>query len=185
MIAVILEPRISGMRASRVIRKLGFRRSHRVEARGYSGGIWVLWREELVSVHFLINHAQFIHMKVCTAWGSFLLTAIYGSPSASNRKYLWQNLEVLSSTTTEPWLLAGDFNATLCTSESTSQRRTPSCSMKEFQNTLLNAGLLDLGYSGPSYTWQRGRLKKRLDRAISNATANKANLYFGPQPPRG
>ena len=41
-ILVLLEPRISGSKADRVIRMLGFDRSHRVEAKSFSEGIWIL-----------------------------------------------------------------------------------------------------------------------------------------------
>ena len=39
---VMMEPRISGIKADDFIRKSGFARSHRVEAVGFSGGIWLL-----------------------------------------------------------------------------------------------------------------------------------------------
>ncbi|KAJ4824389.1 hypothetical protein Tsubulata_026333 [Turnera subulata] len=181
LVVVIVEPRISGSSASRVVRKLGFRSSHRVEARGFSRGIWALWREELVSVHFLISHAQFIHMKITGDTGSFLFTAVYGSPSNSPRRALWRNIELLASSISEPWLLAGDFNTILDTSESSKPRRTPSSSSRDFHDCLLNSGLLDLGFSGPTFTWKRGNLKKRLDRALGNsawtASFPQAEIY--------
>ncbi|KAL4364157.1 hypothetical protein GQ457_04G008120 [Hibiscus cannabinus] len=43
-IVAIFEPRISGRAADGFIRKSGFEFSFRVEARGFSGGIWVLWK---------------------------------------------------------------------------------------------------------------------------------------------
>lgn len=39
---VLLEPRISGVKADRVISKIGFEFSHRIEAEGFSRGIWIL-----------------------------------------------------------------------------------------------------------------------------------------------
>ncbi|KAK4277819.1 hypothetical protein QN277_015755 [Acacia crassicarpa] len=42
-ILCLLEPRISGVRADKVCRKLGFSHWMRVEATGFFGGIWVLW----------------------------------------------------------------------------------------------------------------------------------------------
>lgn len=43
-IIVLVETIISGPKAVNVIRRIGFSNSHRVEARGFSGGIWVLWK---------------------------------------------------------------------------------------------------------------------------------------------
>ena len=50
-IIVLLEPRISGIKADRVVKNLGFDRSHRIKAEGFAGGIWVLWREVVVYLY--------------------------------------------------------------------------------------------------------------------------------------
>ncbi|KAJ4824519.1 hypothetical protein Tsubulata_020714 [Turnera subulata] len=168
MLVVIVEPRISGRKADRVIKKLGFRRTHRVEARGLSGGIWLLWKEALLSIRILINHAQFIHMKVLSPDGSFIFTAVYGSPNEYARRFFWRNLEVLAPTITEPWMLAGDFNALLCSTERLPRGNSRSGGIRDFQSCVLNTGLLDLGFSGPKFTWHRGQLKQRLDRMLAN-----------------
>lgn len=88
-IFVIMEPRISGRSADRVIRNLGFPHSHGIEASGFSGGIWVLWRPS-VDVEILDNHLQFVHMKVryLNPSSAFYFTAIYGSPKPCFRKLL-------------------------------------------------------------------------------------------------
>lgn len=52
---MVVEPRISGEEASTVIKKLGFPRSHHVEASGFLGGIWNLWKEDILSVEILLN----------------------------------------------------------------------------------------------------------------------------------
>ena len=44
-ILVLLELRISGVKADRVIKGLSFDHSHQIEAKGFSGGICVLWKE--------------------------------------------------------------------------------------------------------------------------------------------
>ncbi|CAN1292795.1 hypothetical protein LINPERPRIM_LOCUS21741 [Linum perenne] len=43
---IIVEPRIIGSAALQIINKLGFDGRLVVDAQGFSGGIWVLWREE-------------------------------------------------------------------------------------------------------------------------------------------
>ena len=52
---VLLEPRISGIKAELLIHFLKFHHSHKVEALGYSSGIWILWND-IWSVWVLINH---------------------------------------------------------------------------------------------------------------------------------
>jgi hypothetical protein len=40
--------------------------------------------------------------------------------------------------------------------------------MQAFRDVLNDCDLEDLGYSGDAYTWKRGRIRERLDRAIAN-----------------
>lgn len=49
-IVVLLEPTISGLTANGVCQKLGRRSWIRSKAAGFSGGIWVLWEEEVIEV---------------------------------------------------------------------------------------------------------------------------------------
>ncbi|KAK1684730.1 hypothetical protein QYE76_045578 [Lolium multiflorum] len=44
--------------------------------------------------------------------------------------------------------------------------------MKAFQDCLSDCGLEDLGHVGDIYTWRRGGLRERLDRAVANAAWN-------------
>ena len=60
---VLLEPRISGLKADAFIKKSGFNKSHRVEAEGFSSGIWILWKD-IFDVEIIRNHTQFIHLRV-------------------------------------------------------------------------------------------------------------------------
>lgn len=113
-IVILVEPRISGSQAEKVIKKTGYPHSHRVEACGFSGGIWLLWSLD-VELEVLVNNYQFIHASA--KWPnlnkSTLITAIYGSPCPKWREDLWKELSGLSISTQSSWLMSGDFNATL------------------------------------------------------------------------
>ncbi|KAJ8442380.1 hypothetical protein Cgig2_018636 [Carnegiea gigantea] len=62
-IIALLETHVSGSRADDVCNKIGFRGKYRVEVRGYQGGIWILWLEDVIQVCILEAHEQFV-----TAW---------------------------------------------------------------------------------------------------------------------
>lgn len=62
-IVVLLETRISGIKVENVIWKIRLRNSHRVEARGFSGGVWILCKCN-VEVSVVLNTFQFVHLKV-------------------------------------------------------------------------------------------------------------------------
>ena len=170
IIVALLEPRVSGTSADRVIRRLGFHNSHRVEANGFSGGIWLLWRDS-VQVTVIANHSQFIHSEVrlnSINAPPFILTVVYGFPHPTYRRFLWQDLQPFAPDPTTPWLLSGDFNATTNSSErfGCSNHRNMGC--RSFTSFIDHLGLIDLGSNGPRFTWHRGTSLARLDRALSN-----------------
>ncbi|KAH9648695.1 reverse transcriptase domain-containing protein [Citrus sinensis] len=167
-LVAVFEPRVSDIKADNLIRKSGFARSHRVEAMGFSGGIWLLWKEGL-NVEIVMNHRQFIHFRVSNNSGLISsITAIYASPIPSVRKLLWSDLNELASFVQGPWLLGGDFNAILNASEKQggSLRSNGVCQL--FNGWFHRNKFCDLEFKGPSFTWARGSLHKRLDRAICN-----------------
>lgn len=111
-IIILIEPRISGEDAEKVCKGLGRRRWVRLEARGFSGGIWVMWEEGEVDIKLLEAHRSFLHMEVRSGLGQrWVLTAVYVSPQAQIRQFLWDDLDKLE--VEKPWLLIGDFNCVL------------------------------------------------------------------------
>ncbi|KAK8635024.1 hypothetical protein V6N13_022902 [Hibiscus sabdariffa] len=100
-------------------------------------------------------------------------TAVYASPSASGKKFLWPHLEHISSTIRGPWIAFGDFNAT----RGPANRKGCAASSKpnkSFQNLLYDNGLWDMGYIGHAFTWSRGNASIRLDRFICNSYFDEA-----------
>lgn len=169
-VLVLVEPKISGVQADRIISKIGYQRSHRIEATGFSGGIWLLWSEN-IELEILYSHHQFIHTLV--KWpevGKYThFTAVYGSPTPSTKEHLWNDLSMLASNTSNAWFVAGDFNATLSSNERQGGIASHHKGNRSFINFVNRCHLLDLGFSGPKFTWRRGTLLARLDRALSNA----------------
>ena len=104
-LCVLFEPRCSGQKADAFIRKSRYSFSHRVEARGFSGGIWILWTEEL-TVDVIEDHPQFVSLRVVASNGSwFYITAIYASPSRSIRDQLWGVLHDRAYEMDGPWIV--------------------------------------------------------------------------------
>ncbi|GMH31533.1 hypothetical protein Nepgr_033376 [Nepenthes gracilis] len=58
VIVVLVETKISGVRADIASSRIGFGASTRVEAQGFSGGIWVFWRDDRVKVNILSRNHQ-------------------------------------------------------------------------------------------------------------------------------
>ncbi|KAK8692436.1 hypothetical protein V6N13_075895 [Hibiscus sabdariffa] len=168
-VVVFVEPRISGWRADRIISALGFPYSHRVEALGFSGGIWLAWYDT-VRIDILCNHFQYIHCRISSASDnrSSLATLVYASPNARKRQALWSELRNLAHSIFCPWFIVGDFNATLFESDRQGCAVSAKPS-KAFQDFVFDHGLRDMGFSGPDFTWSRGMTHVRLDRVLCNS----------------
>ena len=173
-ILVLVETKISGRQAEEVCKKIGFDGQFRIDAQGFSGGIWLFWKVQLVQIQILTSDAQFVSMAVTfnnlPVW---TFTAVYASPQENSRQSLWQQLNEFSVSHSQPWLLAGDFN------ETKSMMERKNCSMdlirrcNFFGNWIEANALIDLGFNGPPFTWSRGlnpATKKyaRLDRGLCN-----------------
>ncbi|KAF7804220.1 putative ribonuclease H protein At1g65750 family [Senna tora] len=165
----ILETRQSGNSADNISKRCGFEKSERVEVVGYSGGIWCLWDESVVQIKVLFKHAQFIHLRAGNGAGAHLITVVYGSPNPSNCRALWDELGKLAENVNEPWLVAGDFNSFVFNHEKEGGSALGSRPDTSFSYWINKASMIDLGFNGPNFTWQRGDLSIRLDRALANS----------------
>ncbi|KAH1098638.1 hypothetical protein J1N35_015559 [Gossypium stocksii] len=164
----LLEPRVSGTKADSVIAKLGLQCSHRVEAISYSWGIWIGWKES-VRFEVVLNHPQFILSRV---WHSSLshpifIAFVYGSPNKQMRQFLWSEMRKTILSSQYLWIAIRDFNAILSSSEkSRGLSKGKRCHF--FGDFVDSANLFDLGFQGPPFTWHKGALFERLDRALAN-----------------
>jgi len=158
-IVALFETRISGPRAQQVCERIGFRNFFRVDAQGFQGGIWVLWNSDEFDVDVLNTHEQFVTVEIKPhGHPSWNLTFVYASPHLQTRELLWPQLQHLATDYQKPWLLAGDFNETATLEERNHSNPEMLRRCKRFKQWIDNSGLIDLGYSGPKYTWQEASL---------------------------
>lgn len=103
----------------------------------------------------------------------WLLFVIYASPNPLYQQDLWDYLRGLGTVVTIPWLLLGDFNQVLHNSEKRGGIPTLAMRMQAFREVILAYDLIDLGFSGPRFTWTNMRkglanVQERLDKALCN-----------------
>ncbi|MBA0635734.1 hypothetical protein Godav_029981, partial [Gossypium davidsonii] len=125
-----------GFRDDGVINKLRYSNSCRIEANGFSGGIWVFWNDN-INVKILGLHYQAIHI-----------------PLRNNRHMLWDYLNSMVESCDEPWLIAGDFDSILNMSKKRGDATTFRNGCAHFQEFLFNNGLRELGYCESRFTWR-------------------------------
>ncbi|KAH1064281.1 hypothetical protein J1N35_029268 [Gossypium stocksii] len=108
-VIVLLETRISRLRMESIIMTLGFDYSHRVESRGFAGGICIMWKDTM-SINIQLCHFQYIHLSVNRAQQDrvFHWTVVYGSPDAKKRELLWDSLNQMARLMKKSLLLAGE-----------------------------------------------------------------------------
>ncbi|XP_021852505.2 uncharacterized protein [Spinacia oleracea] len=173
-VLVLVETHMGGQQAQKISSILGYTGHSRVDAQGFSGGIWVYWRPELVTVDPILKHNQHITMDIkrvgATPW---YFAAVYASPDPSKRKELWDDLKAFATTHNKPWLIAGDFNDTRFPSERNSSCHETTRRSAFFNEWVEDMQLIEVEFSGAAHTWARGltpetRRSGRLDRALCN-----------------
>ncbi|XP_028783726.1 uncharacterized protein LOC114739817 [Neltuma alba] len=166
----LMETRISGTRAEGVIRKLGFSNWIRLEASGFAGGIWVLWNEDSMHVNYICSSTQFVHCKIVDVKhnNSFFATFVYGETSPQKRIPLWLSLKAIAEATEEAWLVIGDFNTFLDTTDKMGGSPANHGAMKNFADCIREAELFALPIEGEKFTWEKKGVKERLDWTFGN-----------------
>lgn len=181
-VLALVETHMGGERAMKIASVLGYHGHTRVDARGFSGGIWVYWKPELVSVDTIDQNNHYITMEITkngdTPW---YFSVIYASPDPLKRQDLWQALQEFANSHNKPWLLAGDFNETRFGWERSSSCPTTSRHSHLFNQWVEDNNLIEVEFSGASHTWSRGNShvtwqSARLDRALCSI---EWSLQFG------
>ncbi|XP_061350451.1 uncharacterized protein LOC133295622 [Gastrolobium bilobum] len=185
-VLALLETKIQGDRGDTIIKKLGFPKFFKQEAVGFSGGIWVLWDSRDVEVEIIQSHHQYVHTRTFyiedRRWE--LVTFVYGSPRRIERISLWEDMELLAGAINSPWVILGDFNSVLGSSEKCGGKEICWRSVQEMHKCLEVCGMTDIGFKGPRFTWRRGSLQERIDRVVANEDWNLAwpNRVLGHLP---
>ncbi|XP_021762519.1 uncharacterized protein LOC110727260 [Chenopodium quinoa] len=167
---------MGGQQAQNIATILNYGGYTRVDAQGFSGGIWIYWHPELVTVEPIIKNGQFIAMDIkkvgCEPW---YFTVVYASPEPTKRHDLWRELKEFAATHNKPWMFAGDFNDTRFGWEQNTSCADTSRRSARFNEWVEGMGLLEVEFSGAgaSHTWERGNSvdtwkSARLDRALCN-----------------
>lgn len=85
-VLALVETHMGGAQAVKIASMLGYTGHSRVDAMGFSGGIWIYWRPEVVTVEPIIKHHQHITMDIKRVGAMpWYFTAIYASPDPSKR----------------------------------------------------------------------------------------------------
>ena len=102
-ILAVVEPRISGVKADRIVDKLNFEASFRVEAHGMSGGIWLLWNKSKVNIKILDSSRHFIHGIVNEgSMDEWVFMVVYANPNITLKNQCFEEVAQLARNIRKP-----------------------------------------------------------------------------------
>ncbi|KAM0859874.1 hypothetical protein ACQ4PT_046911 [Festuca glaucescens] len=135
-----------------------------------AGGLMLLW-DQHVNIQLKYEHTNYIDVLVSgeTPEKDWRLTGLYGESVWRHKHRTWRYLRELSHQANVPWMVLGDMNEILSESEKDGGAPRPLAYMQAFRDCLTDCGLEDLGFIGNKFTWKRGLIRERLDRAVGNA----------------
>jgi hypothetical protein len=140
---------------------LGFTGRFAVSCEGLSGGLALFWLQPF-SVDLKGFNAHCMNVVVSSAdLAPWHVSFVYGEPRREKRHEFWSLLRRLHNQRKGPWLVCGDFNEALTQDEHAGLVPRTATQMELFRSCLDDCGLMDLGFSGPRFTWsnkQEGRL---------------------------
>ncbi|XP_074574624.1 uncharacterized protein LOC141831085 [Curcuma longa] len=132
-----------------------------------SGKIWFLC-DQNIECTVLIDHDQFMHLKLNSPLypECLFVSVVYAKCDCNGRKELWERLLEARPAMDELWMVGGDFNVITGPGEHSAGVLAKPGAVRDFNNFIMMAGLLDAGFVGDTYTWTNNRVWKRLDRVI-------------------
>ncbi|KAF9599139.1 hypothetical protein IFM89_035418 [Coptis chinensis] len=180
-IIFLSETKLFGTSMATINLQLGFPNIFSVSSCNKAGGLSLLWKDT-IDLNIFYSCKHIINARISTGPGNipWIASFFYGSPYASLKEASWNYIKNTRRVGDEPWLIIGDMNVIFKQLEK--QGGEPyDLHQSNFASDLIqHEGLIDLDYSGNSFTWTNGRegkanVRQCLDRGLPIPTGL---LYF-------
>ncbi|KAL5562082.1 hypothetical protein UlMin_031829 [Ulmus minor] len=101
-----------------------------------------------------------------------MISAIYGPTTSFTKRSFWDSIHLEANHFPRPWMLIGDFNGILYSSNRSSNRGIDGGS-RFMREALDNLGMISIPSSGSHYTWSncrhgRSQINSRINRGMAN-----------------
>uniref|UniRef100_A0A2N9GDB5 Reverse transcriptase domain-containing protein n=1 Tax=Fagus sylvatica TaxID=28930 RepID=A0A2N9GDB5_FAGSY len=151
--------------------QLQFENKFVANSRNKGGGLCLLWKKEIKLRVNSYSHSHIDAIVNENQQDTWRFTGFYGAPETHKRDESWNLLRRLNSQMTVPWCCMGDFNELVRIEEKQGSHNRSERQMQLFRDVLDECGLVDLGFSGPRFTWTNNRpgdmTWERLDRVVA------------------
>ena len=126
---------------------------------GASGGIITIWNNNVFSGDVIQANAYCVTVKFINRLDNscFFLSNIYGPSHASGKLAFITRQLNLDTTSFEDWLLVGDFNLYRSV-EDRNRVGGDARDMQKFNDLIFDLELVDIPFSGRSFTWSNMQL---------------------------
>ncbi|XP_059440565.1 uncharacterized protein LOC132173020 [Corylus avellana] len=141
---------------------------------GFQGGLYLAWKHGVDIEPVRLDK----HCISCLVYSEpvrcpWLFSGVYAPHTSQRRDVFWSVLSKLGNSFGGAWLLLGDFNSILSSSEKSGGRDFGSSSHGNFVDFVHSNALVDLGFVGNRFTWSncrvgRENIRERLDRGLAN-----------------
>ncbi|XP_026451804.1 uncharacterized protein LOC113352159 [Papaver somniferum] len=167
------ETKLSSEASTTRVDQFGFENSCVVSSIGRSGGLWLLWRNS-INLEVISSSPNLIHVVIHNDGPrqSWHLFCIYGPPRLSDRASFWENISSQVQDFNGSKCFIGDFNAITSSQDKYGGLHVIESTISYFNSFIHQNHLIDLGFSGPAYTWSNGRnldalIRQRLDMVMA------------------
>ncbi|XP_042495070.1 uncharacterized protein LOC122074306 [Macadamia integrifolia] len=134
--------------------------------------LWVVWKNSLARPVVVQSSEQMISVSMQWNGQQVVVSVIHASCFRAERRNLWVEMGIVAALFC-PWVVLGDFNATLYSHEKRGPGRFNVGSAAEFQAMVDACDLISSPSQGSNFTWTnnrcRGHVAARLDRSFFNA----------------
>ncbi|XP_058741467.1 uncharacterized protein LOC131613848 [Vicia villosa] len=139
------------------------------KSEGRSGGLVILWRENIFDLVFSFKGTGYIGIKIWLKDSYYYICNIYSPCSFQGKKELWRDFLLLKTKYADSeWLMGGDFNATKDSRERKGNCIGRSMESNCFSSFIDKSRLIDVPSSGNKFSWYSGdgRFMSKIDRFL-------------------
>jgi hypothetical protein len=174
VIIFLSKTKIQPAKIGLVLKKIGFFSYVQIPPVGLSRGLFLAWKNE-VDLEPIKQDAHQITCLVFTdnSHQPWMFSFVYAPHQHLLQPGFLEHLSGIGNSFQGSWLLLGDFNSILTTSEKSGGRAYGSQFHRSFEDFVHSSGLIDLGFNGNRFTWSNhrqgiGNIIERLDRGLAN-----------------
>ncbi|XP_073355253.1 uncharacterized protein [Aegilops tauschii subsp. strangulata] len=167
-VVFLSESHLNNDKAEALRVKLGFDLFHLVASDGRAGGLVLYYN---LSNEVVLNYSSDNCIDGIVMDGNYpawRIAGFYGEPSWERKHLSWTYLRDIHANNSGPWMVLGDFNEITNMSEKEGGNIRPDHYMREFRDCIDDCGLQEVMMIGDTFTWSRGAVRERLDRALCN-----------------